>query len=42
MKAKLGYNPAVLDPTIDLGGVPEDIYTPFLNLHNPLKLLLDQ
>ena len=25
-----------LDPTKDLGGVPRDLYVPFLDLHNPL------
>ena len=33
-----GYEPTLLDRTKDLGGVDEDIYTPFLNLHNPLTV----
>ena len=35
---RYGYEPTLLDPTKDLGGVHEDIYTPFLNLHNPLTV----
>ena len=35
---RYGYEPTLLDPTKDLGGVHEDIYTSFLNLHNPLTV----
>ena len=38
MREKFGYSPTLLDPIEDLGGVPEDIYTPFFNLHNPLTV----
>ena len=38
MKAKFGYTPPSLNHTDDLGGVHEDVYTPFFNLHNPLTV----
>ena len=34
IKARIGYNPS----SLVLSGVSEDVYTPFFNLHDPLKV----
>ena len=37
-RARYGYYPTPLDPIKDLNGVPEELFTSFCNLHNPLDI----